>query len=160
MKRCLHTSLLLLALFISPGLSVAGEALIQLDVFSMTKVRATRLLSDERLVTNPSAVLKDLGEMKDRNEAKLVAVPSLQGALPFRTRVTGKVSAEVDVAENSDGTIHLNISVQTGTRESASSLNTAFAAQKDTPKFLGTLEPRDPAEQDHTWVVFLHTHPK
>lgn len=97
MKPFLHASLLFLVLFVSPAFSVAGEALIQLEVFSLTKVRAARLLSDERLRVNPAAVLKDLGEMKDRNEASLVDSPSLQGALPLNTQVRGKILVEVDV---------------------------------------------------------------
>lgn len=156
MKPFLRASLLFLVLFVSPVLSSAGEALIQLEVFSLTKVRAARLLSDERLRVNPAAVLKDLGEMKDRSEAALVDSPSLQGALPLNTQARGKVSVEVDVGESSDGSaLNINISVQAGTQESATSLRTAFRAPKNAPKFVGTLEPRDPAEKDQTWLVFL-----
>ena len=54
----------------------------------------------------------------------------------------------------------LNIFVQTGTPGAVTSLRTAFRAQNGVPKFLGTLEPLDPAEKNNTWIVFLRAQQK
>lgn len=160
MKPYFRASLLFLLFVASPLISEAGEIQIEFEVFSLTKVRAARLLSDERLVVNPAAVLKDLGEMKERNEAALIETPSLQGVLPLNTQARGKISVEVDVGDGGNGATDLNIFVQTGTSGAVSNLRSAFRVHKGVPKFVGTLEPLDAAEKGNTWMVFLHVQQK
>lgn len=151
---CIFT--VLFCLFAEARILRADEGTIRLEIFSVDKNGAGWLLNDQRFVTDPPAVLKRIHEMKDRNEAALVAVPTLRGAYPFRTKVTGNVIVEVDaglIADKSE--CHLNISVDAGKPGDASSLVTALSVKRGKPKFLGCLEP-SAIDHDKTWLVFIY----
>ena len=135
---------------------LAAEAVIRLEIISTTKVTAMRLLDDPRMVSDPAAMLAGIESLKNRRDAEVVATPSLRGKLPFRTKTEGKVFVEVDVGGSLDKLVYLNIAVEVGKPKQAARFVTAVDAKLGVPKFLGTLEPLDPADRERTWLVFLH----
>ena len=158
MRTILQFHLLsLLGMIISlPAPLQAEEGIIRLEVFSMTKPTAAKLLADERLLKDPAAVVAEIKQMQSRNEAKLVATPALRGTYPFRTKVDGDVIVEVDAGLGADKSrSNLNIFVGAGKPGNASSIATALPVRRGKPKFLGTLEPAA-IDRVNTWMVFVY----
>jgi hypothetical protein len=135
---------------------MAADAVIRLEIISVTKVTAMGLLDDPRMVSDPATMLKSIESLKTRREAEEVATSSLRGTLPFRTKANGKVFVEVDVGGALDKLVYINIAVESGKPKQATRLVTTVDAKAGTPKFLGTLEPLEPADKERTWLVFLH----
>jgi len=154
--RSLQCLFCLIAAFAQTHKVMAEEAVIRLEIISVPKITAMRLLDDPRMVSDPAAMLAGIETIKRRREVDVVATPSLRGTLPFRTKADGKVFVEVDAGGALNKLVYLNIAVESGKPKQATRLVTAVEAKAGTPKFLGTLEPLDPAERERTWLVFLH----
>lgn len=149
--------LMLLCMIISlPAPLRAEDGIIRLEVFSMAKQAAAKILADERLLKEPTFLVAEIKQMQSRNEARLVATPALRGTYPFRTQVNGDVIVEVDAGLDSGKLrCHLNISVAAGKPGNASSILTALSVPLGKPKFLGTLEPLA-VDRVNTWMVFVY----
>ena len=154
-RRTLQWLFCLIAVLCQTSSSVAEEAIIRLDVFSTAKITAMHLLTDPRMMSDPSAILAEIETLKSRGEAEMVATPSLRGQLPFRAKSDGKVFVEVDASGSADTLYSLNIAVQTGSPKQISKILTGLQLKAGRPKFLGTLEPLAPNERERTWLVFI-----
>lgn len=136
----------------------AQEVTIRIEVISIEKVAAMTMLHDPRGISDPAAILADIEGLKRRSEADVVTIPSLLGALPFNTKTRGRVAFEIDAGGSLNRLIHIHVSAATGTPGQGAQIITAVDVKAGTPKFLGTLEPRDPGDQGRTWLMFLHVH--
>lgn len=134
----------------------AGETIMDFEVVSLPKIKAMRLLNDPRMLSDSATMHKIIKDFKSQREAEVVATPSLTGTLPFRTKATGKVSVEADVGRTGNGLVSCSIAVESGKPKQSCRLVTAVDVKPGSPKFLGTLEPLEPAARDRTWLVFLH----
>ncbi|MES2598710.1 MAG: hypothetical protein V4662_25480 [Verrucomicrobiota bacterium] len=137
------------------GRASADDNIIQVDIFSMPKITAMRLMDDERIVTDPAAVLQAIDRLKSSRQASLVATQLLKGRLPLRTTNEGKIHVEVDAGRLEDEICYLNIALNTKPGSHSAVLVTATRIKLGAPKFLGTLEPPELKEKDQTWLVFL-----
>lgn len=152
-----QTTLLLTlwALFGLTSPARADDNILQLDIFSVPKITAMRLMDDARIVADPGAVLDAIERLKGIRQASLVATQFVKGKLPLRTHNEGKIHMEVDAGSPRDGIADINIALDTKQGSHSGRLVTAVQVKPGAPKFLGTLEPPDPKEKNNTWLVFV-----
>ena len=151
------TPFLVCALFCAQiSISAADDLLVRLEIFSVSKVAAMRMLNDARMVTEPAVVMDLLRKLESSREVQTVASPSLTTAWATNTRLDGKVRVELDAKRPLDGITDILIVVSTGKLDAPSAITTQVPVRLGNFKFLGTLEPPDAANRDRTWLVFIH----